>query len=97
MKSGVDHSSAGSATDLAPRVRAANRRTAWILSSVAAVFFAGIIGTRWMGGTAGIAVMGSLVLLFLVIAIGRNLRQTGTAEVDTPPAAARAPADGTRR
>ena len=61
--------------DAARRLRASNRRTALILLSIAAVFFAGIIATRWMGGrTIGIGVMGTLVLLFLVVAIGRNLR-----------------------
>jgi uncharacterized membrane protein (DUF4010 family) len=76
MKSGVDHGSAGAASDLAQRLRVANRRTAWILLLVAIVFFAGIIGTRWIGGTVGIGVMGTLALLFLVVAIGRNLRRT---------------------
>jgi hypothetical protein len=61
--------------DATKRLRASNRRTAWILSAIAAVFFAGIIATRWMGGEAvGIGVMGTVVLLFLVVAIGRNLR-----------------------
>jgi len=59
------------------RVRASNRKVAWTLSSIAIVFFAGIIATRWLGGgTIGIGVMGTAVLLFLVIAIGRNLRRT---------------------
>ena len=43
--------------------------------ATAVVFFAGIIATKWMGGqTIGIGVMGTLILLFLIVAIGRNLR-----------------------
>ena len=54
--------------------KAANRRTALALASIAAVFFAGIIATRFVGeATTGIAIMGGAVLLFLVFAIGRNL------------------------
>ena len=69
--------SAAPAVDAAQRLRASNRRVAWTLASIAAVFFAGIIATRWMGGgTAGIGTMGAAVLLFLVVAIGRNLRRT---------------------
>ena len=61
--------------DLAQRLRASNRRTAWVLAAIAAVFFTGIIATRWMGGGAlGIGIMSIVVLLFLVVAIGRNLR-----------------------
>ena len=63
--------------EIVQRLRASNRRVAWTLSSIAIVFFAGIIATRWLGGgTIGIGVMGAAVLLFLVIAIGRNLRRT---------------------
>ena len=70
-------SSSQPAIDAAQRVRASNRRVAWTLASIAAVFFAGIIATRWVGGgTIGIGVMGTAVLLFLVVAIGRNLRST---------------------
>jgi len=59
----------------AGRLRASNRKTALVLASIAAVFFAGIIATRWMGGEAvGIGIMSTVVLLFLVVAIGRNLR-----------------------
>ena len=65
----------GPAIDPAQRLRTSNRRTALVLSSIAAVFFVGIIATKWMGGqTIGIGVMGTVVLLFLVVAIGRNLR-----------------------
>jgi len=65
----------GAEPDLAQRLRASNRRTAWVLAAIAAVFFTGIIATRWMGGGAlGIGIMSIVVLLFLVVAIGRNLR-----------------------
>ena len=59
----------------AARRKSANRRVAIVLVSVTCVFFFGIIAARFMGGpTAGISVMGAAVLLFLVVAIGRNLR-----------------------
>jgi uncharacterized membrane protein (DUF485 family) len=58
------------------RARAANLRTALILASIALVFFVGFIVTQWLGGpTAGVGVMGAIVLAFLVFAIGRNLRR----------------------
>ena len=57
------------------RVRTSNRRTAATLASIAAVFFVGIIASKFMGGyTTGIGVVGAAVLLYLVVAIGRNLR-----------------------
>jgi hypothetical protein len=57
------------------RIRASNRRTALTLASIAVVFFFGIIATKFMGGPAtGIGVVGAAVLLYLVVAIGRNLR-----------------------
>jgi len=59
----------------APGARSANRKTALVLLSIAIVFFVGIISTKFMGGgVTGIGVMGTVVLLFLVVAIGRNLR-----------------------
>ena len=62
--------------DAARRAKSANVRTALVLASIALVFFAGIIATKWMGGpTIGIGVMGVAVLVFLVFAIGRNLRR----------------------
>ena len=58
----------------AARRKAANRRTAFTLASIAVVFFAGIIATRLIGEpTTGIGIMGGAVLLFLVLAIGRSL------------------------
>ena len=59
-----------------PRVRRANVRTALVLASIAAVFFLGIVFAKYMGdGSTGMTVLGSGVLLFLVLAIGRNLRK----------------------
>jgi len=61
--------------DASTRLRTSNRRTALTLVSIAAVFFFGIIATKFMGGPAtGIGVVGAAVLLYLVVAIGRNLR-----------------------
>ena len=61
--------------DQGVRLRAAHRRTALILAGIAIVFFVGIMATRFMGGpVTGIGILGSAVLLFLVVAIGRNLR-----------------------
>lgn len=58
------------------RVRRANVRTALVLTSIAVVFFIGILAVRFMGDTStGITVLGSAVLLFLALAIGRNLRR----------------------
>ena len=58
----------------AERRKAANRRTAFALLSVAVVFFAGIIATHFVDEPmTGIGIMGGAVLLFLVLAIGRNL------------------------
>ena len=59
----------------AARLRSSNRKTALVLASIAAVFFVGIIATRFIGSAStGIGVMSAAVLLFLVLAIGRNLR-----------------------
>jgi hypothetical protein len=69
----------GPSADPSARLRSANRRTALVLLSIALVFFFGIIGSKFMGdGATGIGIMGTVVLLFLVVAIGRNLY--GTAE-----------------
>ena len=77
MDSGGTQVAGGAGSDPAQRLRASNRRTALVLASIAAIFFAGIIATRWMGGEAvGIGIMSAVVLLFLVVAIGRNLRST---------------------
>lgn len=56
------------------RVRAANVRTALVLASIAVVFFFGIMFARFMGdGESGMTVLGVAVMLFLGLAIGRNL------------------------
>ena len=57
------------------RLRASNHRTALTLATIAIVFFFGIIASKFMGGyTTGVGVVGAAVLLYLVVAIGRNLR-----------------------
>lgn len=72
---GSHDSSAGRA------LKAANRRTALALLSIVLVFFAGVFATRLIAdANTGIAVIGSAVLLFLVVAIGRNLRAGPGAE-----------------
>ena len=46
-----------------------------MLAAIAATFFVGIIGSKFIGGQAtGLSVLGIAVLLYLVVAIGRNLR-----------------------
>ena len=51
-----------------------NLRTAAILFAIALVFFAGIIVSHYLGGVAaGMSVLGIVVVLYLVIAIGRNV------------------------
>ena len=66
-------------TDRSARIRGANRKTAGVLLSIAVVFFVGVIATRFMGeGATGIVILGTIVLLFLVVAIGRNLREAAS-------------------
>jgi len=77
-------------TPEAARRNPANVRTAIVLLSIALVFFFGIMATRLMGGVSGIAVMGTAVLLFLVVAIGRHLR-VGKGGAGRGPAAAPSP------
>lgn len=56
-------------------LRARNRRTAFVLMSIALVFFVGIIAAQLIAGpSVGVGVTGAVVLLFLILAIGRNLR-----------------------
>jgi hypothetical protein len=58
------------------RLRSTNVRTALVLASIAAVFFVGIVVAKFIGDTStGMTVLGAAVLLFLVVAIGRNLRK----------------------
>jgi len=55
-------------------MRSANVRTALVLASIAVVFFFGIIFAKFVGDTStGIAVIGSAVLLYLVVSIGRSI------------------------
>lgn len=56
------------------RQRASNVRTALVLASIAVVFFFGIMLARYAGdGETGMTVLGVAVMLFLGLAIGRNL------------------------
>jgi len=61
------------------RLKAANLRTGLTLAAVAFTFFAGILTTEYVGGPlTAIVVIGSGVLAFLVVGIGRHLRRPGT-------------------
>jgi hypothetical protein len=56
--------------------RAANVRTALVLLSIALTFFFGVIVSKYLGGyEIGMSVVGFAVFVFLVFAIGRNLRK----------------------
>ena len=56
--------------------RAASRRTAVVLASIAAAFFVGVIVAQYSGAPGvGIAVLGFAIVGFLVVSIGRNLRR----------------------
>ena len=58
------------------RQQRANRTVALILGSIAVVFFVGVIVAQMVGTpTASIAVLGTAVLLYLAVAIGRHLRK----------------------
>lgn len=58
------------------RQRAANVRTALVLASIALTFFLGVIASKYLGGyETGMSVVGFAVFVFLVFAIGRNLRK----------------------
>jgi len=57
--------------------RAASRRTAWVLASVAMVFFVGVILAQYAGSpSVGIAILGLAILGFLIVAIGSNVRKS---------------------
>jgi len=63
-------------TDRVTDIRAVNLRTGLALAVIAAVFFVGIIAAVYLGGPlVAIGVIGSAVLLFLLIGIGRHLRR----------------------
>ncbi len=56
--------------------RKASLRTALVLASIAVVFFFGVIASKLLGSpVASIGVIGTVVLLFLVVSIGRHLRK----------------------
>jgi len=58
------------------RLRAANVRTALVLFSIALTFFFGVMVSKYLGGyEVGMSVVGFAVFVFLVFAIGRNLRK----------------------
>ena len=60
----------------AQRMKAANRRTGLTLLAIALVFFFGIIASRFVDSpVVSIGVVGSAVLLYLLVAIGRHLRE----------------------
>jgi hypothetical protein len=60
----------------ASRLRSSNVRTALVLLSIAATFFVGVIAAKFIGGYEfGMSVVGFAVFMFLVFAIGRNLRR----------------------
>ena len=60
----------------AGEIRTANVRTALVLLSIALTFFFGVILAKSLGGWhVGMSVVGFAVFLFLVLAIGRNLRR----------------------
>ena len=59
-----------------PAVRANIRRTAWILASIAVVFFLGVFATRFIGDASlAMTVIGGSVFAFLLFGIGRHLRR----------------------
>jgi uncharacterized membrane protein YoaK (UPF0700 family) len=52
-----------------------NIRTALVFVSVAVVFFFGVFAARFLGtDTGGLTVLGIAIVVFLVVAIGYNLR-----------------------
>ena len=56
-----------------------NLRTALILTSIAVVFFGGIIAAQFMGGNAvGIGVLGFAIIGLLLVTVGRRLRRDHT-------------------
>jgi hypothetical protein len=57
------------------RLRAANRRTGLLLAAIAGLFFFGIIASRFIDSPlVSTGVVGGAVLLYLIVAIGRHLR-----------------------
>lgn len=71
-----DAREASSPKDNGSRTARSNRRVAWTLFALSAVFFGGIIFSRVTGDSrTGLMVLGAAIFLFLVVAIGRNLRK----------------------
>ena len=71
-----DAREAPSLKDDGARTERSNRRIAWTLFALSTVFFAGIIFSRVSGDSRiGLMVLGAAIFLFLVVAIGRNLRK----------------------
>ena len=70
------------ATELSPgtpdatRLRSTNVRTGLSVLAIAVLFFVGVIAAQVFGDAMiGMSVVGVAVLVFLVFAIGRNLRR----------------------
>ena len=58
------------------RLRNANLRTALAVGLIAVLFFVGVIASQFVGNSAvGMSVVAAAVLVFLAVAIGRNLRK----------------------
>ncbi len=58
------------------RLRHANLRTALAVALIAVLFFVGVIAAQFVGNSAvGMSVVAAAVLVFLAVAIGRNLRK----------------------
>ena len=58
------------------RLRHANLRTALAVALIAVLFFVGVIAAQFVGNSAvGMSVVAAAVLVFLAVAIGRNLRR----------------------
>jgi hypothetical protein len=58
------------------RLRQANLRTALAVALIAVLFFVGVIAAQFVGNSAvGMSVVAAAVLVFLAVAIGRNLRK----------------------
>ena len=58
------------------QLKAANRRTGLLLAAIALLFFIGIIASRFIDSPlVSTGVVGSAVLLYLIVAIGRHLRR----------------------
>lgn len=71
-----NQTAASKVAEEAAQRRRANRRVAWTLGLLSAVFFGGIVAARMSGDSRiGLITLGIAISLFLVVAIGRNLRK----------------------